>query len=206
MTVSGHIYGVVLNDRAELGRLAPQFGSKPYAASPRAPVVYMKPRSTIGRGIVRARPGEKLRAASTLALLFARDAVRCTAETALDCVGAACLALDFSEPQASYYRPAIAQANRDGFLTLGDWMPPVLPKVIETHIDNILGHSWSLDQLAREPAQLIAELSAFMTLRAGDALLVGLPGDAPHVRGGQLLSVSAPGLPALDIRLEEALP
>lgn len=203
MTIGGNIYGVALNDSAELAQLAPDFETKPYLAPPQAPVVYMKPRSAIGRGAVSVRPQEILRAAPTLALLFSRDAARCTAEAALHCIGAVCLALDISEPQVSYYRPAIAQANRDGFLALGDWMPPLLPKAIETRIDGILAHSWSLDRLARDPSRLVADLSDFMTLRAGDALLIGLPGDAPHVRGGQHLSVSAPGLPALEIKLEE---
>lgn len=206
MTIPGHIYGVVLNDKAELEALAPQFDARPYAAPPKAPVVYMKPRAAIARGPVAVHPGETLSAAPTIALLFARDAARCSTGTALDCVGAACLAIDLSLPQASYYRPAVGQKNRDGFLALGDWAPPRLPDTIETLADGRAAHSWQLGRLLRDPATLIADLSSFMTLRAGDVLLVGLPGDAPQVSAGQALTVSAPGLPSLHASLEETRP
>lgn len=203
MVIAGDIYGVVLNDRQELHELTESFFDKPYLVPPVAPVVYMKPRSAVTRGPVRVKAGEVLQAASTLALLFARDAARCSESDALDCVGAACLAIDFSLPQTSYYRPAVGQKNRDGFLALGDWIPFTLPSAIDTHIDGKVVHDWPLDRLLRSPAQLIADLSAFMTLRAGDVLLVGLPGDAPHIGAGQSISVSAPGLPAIHSAIEE---
>lgn len=204
MTVGGHIYGIVLNDRTELAQLAPRFEIKPYEAVPRAPVVYMKPRTAIARGPVRVSRDVTLRAAPTLGLLFARDASHCAQARALDCLGAICLALDFSRPQSDYYRPAVAQANQDGFLVLGDWDAVPLPRTIETRIDGNGAHAWSLERLARDPARLISDLSAFMTLRAGDVLLVGLPGDAPKAHAGQTLTVSAPGLPALHATLEAA--
>ena len=206
MTIPGHIYGVVLNDKAELEALAPQFDAKPYAAPPKAPVVYMKPRSAIARGPVAVAPGSTVNAAATLALLFERDAARCKPESALATVGASCLALDLSYPRKDYYRPAIGQQNADGFLVLGDWAPPRLPDTIETLADGQAAHAWQLGRLLRDPATLIADLSSFMTLRAGDVLLVGLPGDAPQVSAGQALTVSAPGLPSLHASLEETRP
>jgi 5-oxopent-3-ene-1,2,5-tricarboxylate decarboxylase / 2-hydroxyhepta-2,4-diene-1,7-dioate isomerase len=201
MNIAGHIYGVVLNDRAELEQLAASFGEAPYNAPPKAPVVYMKPRSTVASGLVRVRADEVLVAAPTLALLMARDASHCSVETALDCVGAVCLAVDFSLPQANYYRPAISFKNGDGCLALGDWEPVMFPSAISTQIDGKQVHSWQLDRLQRTPAELVADLSAFMTLRAGDVLLIGLPGDAPQVSAGQTMSVSAQSLQTLDIGL-----
>ena len=40
------VYGVLLNDRATVTRLSPQFDSAPYKAAPKAPVLYIKPRNT----------------------------------------------------------------------------------------------------------------------------------------------------------------
>ena len=176
MTISGHIYGVVLNDKPELEKLASAFEAKPYAAPPQAPVVYMKPSTTIARGPIAMAASEALVASSTLAILFARDASRCSRSDALGTVGAMALAIDISEPQPDYYRPAVSRLNRDGFLVLGEWGAPLADPAslrIETEIDGEMAHGWSLDRLHRDPAQLIADLSDFMTLRAGDMLLVG---------------------------------
>jgi len=205
MTFPGNLYGVVLNDSAERARLAPQFDQPPYNAEPSAPVVYMKPRGAIATGATRVREGESLVASPTLALLLSRDASRRTPADALDCVGAIALALDITAPQTNYYRPAVGQAIRDGFLVLGDWVAPVPVNAISTSIDGAPAHAWSLDRLVRDPAQLIADLSAFMTLRAGDVLLIGLPGDAPTVHAGQVATVAAEGLPPLHARFEETV-
>ena len=40
------VYGALLNDRATVERLTPQFDSAPYKAAPKAPVLYIKPRNT----------------------------------------------------------------------------------------------------------------------------------------------------------------
>lgn len=203
MICNGHIYGVILNDSRELARLAPAFQEKPYLARPTAPVVYMKPASTVSRGTVRLKPGQPALAAATLALLIARDATGVSPEQAMECVGAAALAIDITYPQVDYYRPAVAQRNADTFLVMGEWGPPVLADRITTVIDGQAAHSWSLDRLVRAPNQLIADVSAFLTLRAGDVLLVGLPGDAPQVRAGALLCAEAEGFEATVAQIEE---
>lgn len=203
MTVSGTIYGVLLNDAQEREALSPHFNEKPYEAPPLAPVVYIKPQPCISQGIVRVPPGVDLvEAAPTIALLFARDAADVAAEHAMACVGAMCLALDVSIPQASYYRPAIAERCRDGFLPIGPFAWAGLPASIETSIDGTIAHRWSLDRLVRPVPDLVADLSRFMTLRAGDVLLVGLPGDAPRVGPGRRIRVEADGLPPLDASFE----
>lgn len=197
---AGNIYGVALNDRMEREGLAGAFGEKPYLAPPQAPVVYMKPRVCLG-GDAAAAPGEDLVAAATLAVLFARPATRVAADDALAHLGAACLAIDLFRPQPSYYRPAVAQKNGEGFLPLGELAPPAWPREIRTLVDGREAHRWTLDRLVRPVAALIADLSAFMTLQAGDLLLVGLPGDAPRARAGQTIGVEAEGLPPLQVQL-----
>jgi len=72
-----------------------------------------------------------------------------------------------------------------------------LPGELVTFIDGIEAHRWPLARLLRQPSELIADLSTFMTLRPGDALLIGLPGDAPTARAGQTVRVEAKGLPSL---------
>lgn len=203
MNYPGNVYGVVLNDKAERDRLAPEFDSPPYGSPPSAPVVYMKPASANACGAVKISADETVTASPTIALLFGRDAVRRTPANAMDCVGAVAMALDISLPQANYYRPAVGQAIREGFLALGDWIPVAPATEIATLIDGETRHHWSLDRLVRSPGQLIADLSAFMTLRAGDVLLVGLPGDAPSVRAGQSVTIQSEGFPPLHTSFQE---
>lgn len=199
MTVAGNIYGVVLNDIAECERLAPLFGEKPYGKPPVAPVIYMKPLSCLAQGPVKVPSDSGLVAAATLAVLIARDTGRVSEDGVAACLGAMAMALDLSVPAESYYRPAVAQKNGDGRLALGDFAAPAVPGEIRLLADGKPIHAWSPDRLVRPLEMLVADLGAFLTLKAGDVLLIGLPGDAPVIRPGQSLRVEADGLPALAV-------
>ena len=204
--IAGTVYGVVLNDRVERETLAGAFTEPPYKAPPRAPVLYIKSRNTLnisGAPVALAADLAEVEAAATLGLLFGRDAAKCDAASALAHVFAICLALDVSEPQANYYRPAARQRCRDGFLPLGEFAPfdaALLKGEIVTAIDGKEVHRWNLSRLASDAATLIADISDFMTLSAGDVLLLGLPHDAPHVAEGQRVRVTCEGLSALETR------
>lgn len=207
----GTAYGVVLNDRVEFEQLGDAFATDPYRAPPVAPVLYIKPRGCVVAtgGEVAVPAGQPVVAAATVALLFGRDATRLAAADALGAVAGVALALDLSLPHDSYYRPAVAERCRDGFLPLGpaSTMPADLAALtIETLVDDAPVHSWDLSRLLSDAAGLIARISEFMTLAAGDLLLVGLPGDAPRVGAGQAIEARARGLAPLRTRLvEEAL-
>jgi 5-oxopent-3-ene-1,2,5-tricarboxylate decarboxylase/2-hydroxyhepta-2,4-diene-1,7-dioate isomerase len=207
MSVNGTIYGVALNDRDHLARMASAFEDAPYHGAPRAPVVYIKPRPCLsehGAATLMPVEADRLETASALALLFSRDAVRVSPDEVWNCVGATCLALDVSLPETSFYRPPIAQRCRDGFLPIGAWRPPHQPAEIVTVIDGREAHRWPLSRLARSIPSLVAELSQFMTLRAGDVLLTGLPGDAPQAQLSVEVRVEAEGMPPLVTRIERA--
>ena len=200
MTIIGTAYGVVLNDRAEREALAVELSNPPYLAPPQAPVVYIKPGPCLsfgGAAVPMPVEAPELVVSPTLALLFGHD----FGGAGLQAVAASALALDVSLPDGNYYRPDIAQRCRKGFLPLGDFTVPTLPDEIITFVDDVEVHRWSLSRLVRKPAQLIADLSVFMTLRAGDILLIGLPSDAPIVRAGQRVRMIANGLPVLSTRL-----
>lgn len=197
--IAGVVYGVALNDREHLAALGEVLLAPPYGRSPMAPVLYIKPRtcvSAFGAPVPVPQALPELEAAATLALLLADDS---------GTIGAACLALDVCEPHESYYRPAIRQRCGDGFLPLGAFVPfdsSLAQGEVVTRIDGVIAHRWTLSRLARGIPALIADISAIMTLQAGDLLLVGLPGDAPRVRAGQSLTVEMSGLPPLKTHFE----
>ena len=196
MSIVGNAYGVVLNDGHEILALADRFAEKPYGTPPAAPVVYLKPRQSFlpGGGTVHI-PRGAVAAAPTIILLFAAD----SHWGGWDAVGAAALALDVSLPKPDYYRPAVAQRSGEGMLPFGTFGAPHLPAEIVTFIDGAEAHRWALSRLVRDARALIAELSAFMTFMPGDALLVGLPGDAPRVQAGQSVTVKADGFADLTV-------
>lgn len=205
--ISGTVYGVALNHKREALRLAPAFTEAPYKAPPIAPVVYIKTRNCVSAGGAPVPlPSDlgEVALGATLALLFGRDASRVDAGDALKAVDAACLAIDVSEPLESYYRPAIRQLCRDGFLPLGRFgaLPPLDAEIV-TAIDGVEAQRWSLAELVRPAGQLIADLSAFMTLKAGDLLLVGTADHPPRATAGQRVDVTMAGMAPLTVRIEK---
>lgn len=204
--IAGNIYGIVLNDSLQRPSLAEAFTQAPYKAPPEAPVLYIKSRNCLMPGpVVLDDDLSTVEVAATLGLLIGTDATRVSHETALSHVSGACLALDISEPNPSYYRPSVRQRCRDGFLPLGQpvaFNEAFLRGDIETHINGEPIHTWSLTRLVRDAATLIAYMTTYMTLSAGDLLLVGLAGDAPQAGRGDTITVTAPDFPALTVHIQ----
>ena len=204
--IAGSAYGTLLNDRAQIARMADDFIKPPYQHPPLAPVLYIKPRTTFAFGgapVVVPAELAAVEIAATVGVLFGRALTNGSAGDAQGAITACCLAIDISEPHSDYYRPAIRQRCRDGFLPLGGFSDrsAIDCLTIETFIDGQLGHAWALDRLVRPVAALAAEVSRFMTFEAGDLLLVGLAGDAPQARLGQHVEVRAAGLPSVAAEL-----
>jgi 5-oxopent-3-ene-1,2,5-tricarboxylate decarboxylase / 2-hydroxyhepta-2,4-diene-1,7-dioate isomerase len=199
--ITGTAYGLILNDRQQLDSRAADFSADPYKAPPKAPVLYIKPRTcfTFAGAPVRIPAGlTEVEIAPTIALLIGSDLAGGPRKIVRRAIGAACLALDVSEPHTNYYRPSVRQRSRDGFLPLGAFGNlPASPGDIVTHIDGKEVHRWSLNRLARSIEDLLVDVSAFMTLSAGDLILVGLPGDAPKIGPAKTAVVSSTGLPTL---------
>lgn len=206
--ISGTVYGVVLNGRAERAALHEAFAAPPYKTPPHAPVLYIKPRGCIASdgAKVHLSPGlAEVEAAATVGLLFDRDVHRVSRQSALAHVAAACLALDVTEPHHSYYRPAVRQRCRDGFLPIGaptTFHQGILDADIVTSVNGREVHRWTLADLVRDAAMLISDISSFMTLAAGDLLLVGLPSGAPRVGAGDIALVRMQGLAPLHASFE----
>lgn len=207
----GTVYGVVLNTRAELARLGEGLSAAPYNAPPRAPVLYIKPRNTLNRhgGIVRVPANvPALEVNATLAVLIGRAATRVPAGRALDHVAGYTLAIDVCEPHDSYYRPAIRQRCRDGFLPLGRQVVSAAaitdPDALEitVSVNGAPAARWSTADLLRPLPSLIADITAFMTLAEGDLLLVGLDPNPARAGAGDRVTACIDGIGDLTVTLE----
>jgi 5-oxopent-3-ene-1,2,5-tricarboxylate decarboxylase/2-hydroxyhepta-2,4-diene-1,7-dioate isomerase len=200
------VYGVVLNDSASARALG-DFDAAPYKGAPRAPVLYIKPvgtRAGDGATVHLPQGATEVEVGATIGLVLGRSAARLAPGDALDFVSGVVLAADLSLPHASYYRPAIREKCFDGALPVGDVLPPCDLSRLELgiEIDGKPVDGWSLSTLLRDPARLLADVTGFMTLYAGDVLLVGVRYDAPRARIGSQVRVSAPGLGTLAFAIE----
>ncbi|MDF8364319.1 fumarylacetoacetate hydrolase family protein [Achromobacter anxifer] len=193
------VVGAALNTRQALDALGDAVEAAPYKAAPKAPVLYIKPANTYARnGEVIALPADvdEVEVGACLGVVFARQATRVSEAEALDYVAGYRVVADLSVPHASYFRPALKQKCRDGFCPIGQDLAPVAavgdPGAldIEVRIDGQVAQRASTTDLIHPVARLIAEVTQFMTLEAGDILLVGAPHGAPRARAGQRYDIS----------------
>ncbi len=209
--LSGTVLGVLMNHRPALAALGDALHQPPYKAPPKAPVLYVKPRNTwlaSGGTVVLPADAPELEFGATLAAVIGRPARSVPAAGALDHVAGWLLVADLCVPHAVYYRPSLRWRVRDGFCPLG---PAVAPRAavpepdaltLSVAVNGQVVHEANAGDRVRDLATLIADVSEFMTLNAGDLLMLGVAHGAPRVSAGQALRVTAPGLAALDVRFE----
>lgn len=203
--VSGTVYGVILNDAASVQKIG-SLEEAPYKGAPKAPALYIKPantRAACGAAIDLPGDAKTVEVAATIGLVMGRAAGRLTVENALDAVAGIVLAADLSLPHASYYRPAIREKCFDGSLPLSSVKPLVdlSNLVLNTEIDGKVVDTRSLAGLIRKPAQLLADVTEFMSLRQGDVLLVGVSYQAPQAAAGSKITLSADGVGSLSFTI-----
>jgi 5-oxopent-3-ene-1,2,5-tricarboxylate decarboxylase/2-hydroxyhepta-2,4-diene-1,7-dioate isomerase len=208
-TVSGTAYGVILNDAVSVQKIG-SLEEAPYKGAPKAPVLYIKPANTrvaCGATVDLPQGANSVEVAATVGLVIGRAAARVTAAQALDHLAGLVLAADLSLPHASYYRPAIKEKCFDGSLPLSSVKPlvDIAGLTLVTEIDGEVVDRRPLNDLIREPAQLLADVSEWMTLNAGDVLLVGVRYQAPQAKAGSAVRISAEGLGSLQFTIAEGV-
>lgn len=202
----GTVYGVVLNDHASVCRIGEALEAAPYKGAPKAPAMYIKPANTrlaCGAAVNLPTGAKTVEVGATIGLVMGRAVARLTRANALDAVAGIVLAGDLSLPHDSYYRPAIREKCFDGALPISSVKPLVdLAKlVITTEIDGNVVEQRSLADLVRDPAQLLIDISEFMTLCQGDVLLVGVSYQAPQAAAGSQVKISAEGVGSLQFSI-----
>lgn len=202
----GAVIGTLLNYRGVLAARAAEFEGKPYVAPPRAPVLYVKPANTwIGGGEPIPLPAgvDAVEGGASLAIVVGRTATRVPASRAHEVVGGYAVVNDVSEPHASVYRPAVRQRCRDGFCAIGAVVsaqevaaPDALR--IRVLVNGRIATVNTTANLVRGIAQLIADVTDFMTLLPGDLLLTGVPEGMPLLRDGDRVRIEIDDLPPLE--------
>ena len=192
----GTVYGTLLNFRSELAAWAPKMHDAPYKAPPKAPVLYIKTantRSADGASIPVPARAPQVEIGATIAMVMKAPGE----------VGGYRLMNDLSLPHASFFRPPVKFKCLDGFLGIGDALLPAGPNVnaskfvLEVRINGALKQTVRFSELLRDARKLLADVSGFMTLGEGDALMLGCDilaqGGRPLAKVGDVIELSAPG-------------
>jgi len=210
LALSGTVVGALLNHAPELAALGEAAHAAPYKAPPKAPVLAVYPPHTLAGDhaeVVVPTGVVGLHIGASLAIVIGQTACRVPRSQALAHVAGYTTALDIHQPLASHYRPAVRQRARDGFCPMGPAVVPAsaVPQpdalAVQVWVDGTLVQATDTAQRLRDVAQLIADVSDFMTLQPGDVLLLGASADAPLAQAGQGVRVQIEGLPALHCQL-----
>jgi 5-oxopent-3-ene-1,2,5-tricarboxylate decarboxylase/2-hydroxyhepta-2,4-diene-1,7-dioate isomerase len=206
--VSGAVYGTLLNDRAALQALGDAMHTAPYKAPPQAPILYLKPRNTLAGHRARVVVPDNalgVEVGASLAIVIGRTATRVEANRAKEYIAGYTLVADLSVPHASVYRPSVRFRARDGFCVIG---PAVVAArhlastdhlQIKVSLNGADTFSTTTASAVRSVAQLLADVTDFMTLSAGDVLTLGVPHGSPVAHIGDTATLSIDGLPPLTV-------
>lgn len=205
--VTGTVFGAALNYKGALESLGDAIHEKPYQAPPIAPILYIKPANTFnqyGGGIPMPEELSELEMGAALGVVIGKSATRVHVEEALDYVAGYTIVNDVSVPHESVYRPAVQHKSRDGFCPIGPWIvdkeaiehPDDL--AVRVYINGELRQENTTSNLIRSVARLISDVTDYMTLSAGDVLLVGIPENAPHAKLGDKVSIEIENIGRLE--------
>lgn len=193
----GTVYGTLLNFRREWDVWAPRMAQDPYKAAPQAPVLYVKSANTFNPDAVLVLQDgiTEVDIGATLGLVMGADG---QPEHAV-------LLNDWSVPHTSYYRPPVKFRCRDGYLGVGarrPWAEVDLAGLgLQVVCNGTCVQRVDFAQLMRPVAQLLADVAEFMTLQAGDVLMLGTDcldgGLRPRARAGDTVTLEAVGFAPL---------
>ena len=211
-TLIGTVYGTLLNFKAERAAMASQMTEPPYQAPPQAPVLFIKTANTIntsgGKVAVPANVSE-IEVGATFGMIIGNNkavAQSIRAQTAPENIATQVVGFvlmdDLSLPHASFFRPPVKFKCLDGFLGVGAHVvsaelagDPALFK-LEVRINGVLKQSIDFANLHRDALTLLRDVNEFMTLQAGDVLMLGCDAGRPLAKVGDRIDISAPSLPA----------
>ena len=190
----GTVYGCLLNFQREWDLWTPRMAQDPHKGPPRAPVLYVKSANTFNpSGTLMLQDGVKeVDIGATIGLVMGAQG---TPHSAV-------LLNDWSVPHDSYYRPPVKFRCRDGYWGCGS--PPVpwskldlASLSITVQINGQRVQTVRLSELVRSVDQLLADVAEFMTLQAGDVLMLGTDvlesGQRPRARAGDTVCLMATG-------------
>jgi 5-oxopent-3-ene-1,2,5-tricarboxylate decarboxylase/2-hydroxyhepta-2,4-diene-1,7-dioate isomerase len=204
------VYGTLLNHREALAALGDDVHVAPYKAPPKAPILYIKPRNTWAKSgdlVLVPSDAPALQMGATLGMVMGQAASKLSLAEAMRYVAGFVVMNDISVPHASFYRPSIRFKCRDGFCPLGAFVsreavanPDAL--AVTVAVDGVVVQQTDTGGRVRSAAQLLVDVTEFMTLHPGDILSMGVSAHAPLAQAGQRVTITIAGVGELENTLK----
>jgi 2-keto-4-pentenoate hydratase/2-oxohepta-3-ene-1,7-dioic acid hydratase in catechol pathway/regulator of RNase E activity RraA len=168
---------------------------------PLEPSYFFKPPSSISGGgdVVRPRGAELLAFEGEIAVILGRRARNVSPEQAAEHIGWYAPANDFGVHDFRWADRGsnVLSKGQDGFTPIGAPIPAgevdASSLRLRTLVNGDLRQDATNDDLIFTFAELIADLTRFMTLEPGDVILTGTPAGASVVRPGDVVEVALDG-------------
>ena len=177
-------------------------------AEPEEPALFFKPLNTLvgHRGhVVYPHGVEYMHYENELAVVIGQRCRKVREEHALQVVRGYTIAneLTVRDFVKNFYRPPVKAKGWDTFCPLGPYLvegeiedPHALE--LRTYVNGELRQQGNTRDLLRSIPELIAYITSFMTLEAGDILLTGTPKGVSHIYPGDQMRLEIDGLGALE--------
>lgn len=186
------VVGCLLNFRGAYAAMEPAMHKEPHFKPPQHPVLYLKPANTYeqpGNAVVLPRGVDEVEVGATLGVVIGASASRVAEKDAKDFIAGYAVVNDVTVPHTAVLRPPIKQKCRDTFCRIGETVPASAVRdpgslEIRVSVNGELKATNSTSNLVRPVAKLLSEITEFMTLEAGDVILVGVPENVPRARAG----------------------
>ena len=207
----GQVYGVLHNDARGLTALGDAVNQAPYKAAPQSVVLYNKPRNTFvndGGAIVAPRGVGELQVGAALGIVIGDVATRLTLDNALQAVAGYTVVADASVPHAVFYRPSLRLKAFDASCGIGAQVrqnknPDAL--TVRTYLNDELAQEYNTAIFTRGVAQLLVDVTEFMTLQQGDILMLGVAHPPVLAQVGDRVNIEIEQVGTLNHTLEGAL-
>jgi 5-oxopent-3-ene-1,2,5-tricarboxylate decarboxylase/2-hydroxyhepta-2,4-diene-1,7-dioate isomerase len=176
--------------------------------APETPLVFLKGKNTIvGHRAQTRRPADAtyMHYECELAVVIGKTGYQIAKEDAYEYVAGYTVGNDYAirDYLENYYRPNLRVKNRDNCTPLGPWLvdradvPNPMALKLTTRINGVTTQEGSTSDMVFDIPTLIAYLSSFMTLSAGDIILTGTPEGLADVKAGDQVETEIEGLGSL---------
>jgi 2-keto-4-pentenoate hydratase/2-oxohepta-3-ene-1,7-dioic acid hydratase in catechol pathway len=134
-----------------------------------------------------------------LAVIIGKTCRQVKASEAMAHVAGYVVMNDISVPHGSFYRPSMRFKCRDGSCPMGAFIardaianPDAL--TVKVAIDGVVVQQTDTGGRIRSVAQLLVDVTEFMTLNPGDILSIGVSAHAPRAQSGQRVTITMGGV------------
>lgn len=194
----GTIFALGLNYAAHAKELA-------FGRAPEEPLVFLKgPRALTGHRTGTPRPADAtfMHYECELAVVIGERCRNVARERAYDVVAGYTVANDYAirDYLENFYRPNLRVKNRDACTPIGPWfvdaadVPDPMNLALSTTVNGRVVQSGNTADMVNDVPALIAYLSGFMTLDAGDVILTGTPEGVVDCRVGDEVVTEIEGI------------